>query len=66
AFVVWRENAPGVFHNTNGSAEWRPQVLGLRRHDMVEVVRGLEPGEFVVMSSDGQATLQAGRRIHSQ
>lgn len=66
AFVVWRENAPGVFLNTNGSAEWRPLVLGLRRHDMVEVVRGLEPGEFVVMSSDGQATLQAGRRIHSQ
>jgi RND family efflux transporter MFP subunit len=65
AFVVWRDNEPGVFINAKGSAEWRPLVLGLRRHDMVEVVRGVEPGEFVVMPSGEQATLQAGRRIHA-
>jgi len=64
AFVVWRENEPGVFINAHGSAEWRPLVLGLRRHDLVEIVRGVEPGEFVVMPSGGQTTLQAGRRIH--
>lgn len=65
AFVVWRDNEPGVFINANGSAEWRPLVLGLRRHDMVEVVRGVEPDELIVMPSYEQATLQAGRRIHA-
>ena len=65
AFVVWRNNAPGVFINANGSAEWRPLVLGLRRLDMVEVVRGVEAGEFVVMPSNAQTALQAGRRIHA-
>lgn len=64
AFVVWRENEPGVFINANGWSKWRPLVLGLRRHDMVEIVRGVEPGEFVVMPSSGQTTLQPGRRIH--
>ncbi|RLS52112.1 MAG: efflux RND transporter periplasmic adaptor subunit [Planctomycetota bacterium] len=65
SFIVWRDNEPGVFINSNGSAEWRPLVLGLRRHDMVEVVRGVEPGEFVVMPAHAQTTLQAGRRIHA-
>lgn len=65
-FVVWRDNEPGVFLNANGSAEWRPLVLGLRRHDMVEVVRGVEPGELVILPLDGKATLRTGRRIHSR
>ena len=65
AFVVWRDNAAGVFINTNGSAEWRPLVLGLRRHDLVEVVRGVEPGEFVVMPLDGRNSLRDGGRIHA-
>ena len=66
AFVVWRENEAGVFLNTNGSAEWRPLVLGLRRHDMVEVVRGVELGESVVMAFDGRTSLRAGGRIYSR
>jgi len=65
-FVVWRDNEPGVFLNANGSAEWRPLVLGLRRHDMVEVVRGVEPGELVILPLDGRATLRTGGRIHSR
>ena len=65
-FVVWRDNEPGVFLNANGSAEWRPLVLGLRRHDMVEVVRGVEPGELVILPLDGKATLRTGGRIHSR
>lgn len=63
-FVVWRENAPGVFINNNGYSEWRSLVLGLRRHDRVEVVRGVEIGEFVVIPSRGQTTLLTGRRIY--
>lgn len=65
AFVVWRDHEPGVFINANGFAEWRPLVLGLRRHDMVEVLRGVEPGEFVVMPIDEKANLRAGGRIHT-
>jgi len=65
AFVVWREKQPGVFVNADGSAEWRPLVLGLRRHDTVEVVRGVEPGESVIMPLDETTRLRAGGRIHS-
>lgn len=64
AFVVWRDNEAGVFLNTNGSAEWRPLVLGLRRHDMVEVVRGVEPGALVVLPLHEKAGLRSGGRIH--
>ena len=64
AFVVWRDNEAGVFLNTNGSAEWRPLVLGLRRHDMVEVVRGVEPGALVVLPLHEKACLRSGGRIH--
>ena len=65
AFVVWRNNEAGVFINAKGSAEWRPLVLGLRRHDMIEVVRGVEPGVFVIMPPDGQNNLRDGARIHA-
>jgi RND family efflux transporter MFP subunit len=64
-FVVWRDNAPGVFIDDKGSADWRPLVLGLRRHDMVEVIRGVEPGETAVMPVDGRTRLRIGGRIRS-
>lgn len=63
--VVRQDNEPGVFINANGSAEWRPLVLGLRGPDMVEVVRGVEAGELVVSPFEGRTSLQAGRRIHA-
>lgn len=62
--IVWQDTEPGVFVNANGAAEWRPLVLGLRRHDAVEVVRGVEPGESVVVPFDERARLRTGRRIH--
>lgn len=65
AFVVWQDNEPGVFINAAGTAQWRRVILGLRRHDMVEVVRGVEPGESVVASSDERTSLRTGVRIHS-
>ena len=65
AFVVWRDNEAGVFISANGSAEWRPLVLGLRRQDMVEVVRGVEPGELAIMPFDEKESLRAGGRIHA-
>lgn len=64
AFVVWRNTEAGVFVNTNGSADWRPLVLGLRRHDLVEVVRGVEPGALVVLPLHEKANLRSGGRIH--
>ncbi len=66
AFVVWRDKEPGVFVNANGSAEWRSLVLGLRRHDMVEIVRGVALGESVVMPFDGKTSLRDGGRIYSR
>lgn len=64
-YLVWRDNEPGVFVDVKGTAEWRPLVLGLRRHDMVEVVKGIEPGEKAVVPVAAGTVLQAGRRIHT-
>ena len=65
AYLVWQDHEPGVFINAKGTAEWRPLVLGLRRHDLVEVVKGIEPGERAVMPVAAGTVLQAGRRIHT-
>ncbi len=66
AFIMWRDNEPGVFVNANGFAEWRSLILGLRRHDMVEVVRGVESGELVVRPLDEKSSLRDGGRIYSR
>lgn len=64
-FVVWQDSVPGVFISNRNIAEWRPVIPGLRRHDMLEVVRGVEPGELIVMPLDGKTRLRAGGRIHT-
>lgn len=64
-YLVWRDDEPGVFIDAKGTSEWRPLVLGLRRHDLVEVVNGIEPGEKAVMPATAGTLLHAGRRIHT-
>ena len=62
-FVVQQENGPGVFVEQDGHAVWRPLTLGLRSTEMVEVVKGLEPGEIVITPSDPRNDLREGQRI---
>lgn len=64
-YLVWKDDEPGVFIDAQGISEWRPLVLGLRRHDLVEVVKGIEPGERVITPVTAGTGLQAGRRIHA-
>ncbi len=62
-YVVWQENTPGVFVNTNGHAVWRTLTLGLRSYDTVAVLDGLEADECVVISADSKTILRNGQRI---
>jgi HlyD family secretion protein len=64
--IVWKDRSPGVFVSDRGKARWRQVVLGLQGRDKVEVVRGLEAGEAVVTSADGDnGRLYDGRPIKS-
>jgi HlyD family secretion protein len=61
--VLWRDGKPGVFIHQAGRAAWRTLTLGLRSRESVEVMAGLEPGDLVVISADGQTTALEGRRV---
>jgi HlyD family secretion protein len=64
--IVWKDRNPGVFVNDGGKARYRQVTLGLQGRDKVEVVRGLEAGESVVTSADGDnSKLSDGRPIKS-
>jgi HlyD family secretion protein len=62
--IVWKDRNPGVFVSDGGKARYRQVTLGLEGRDKVEVVRGLEAGETVVTSADGDnSKLYDGRPI---
>jgi HlyD family secretion protein len=64
SFLVMREDEPAVFVAMGGQASWRPLRLGLRGHEAVEVVEGLQPGDVVVRPQDPKAgPLTEGRKV---
>jgi HlyD family secretion protein len=62
-YVLWRDEKPGVFIRQAGHAAWRGLTLGLRGRESVEAVSGLEPGNVLVIPSEGKTTAIEGRRI---
>jgi len=50
-FVRWHEGKAGVFVNDHGEARWRPVTTGLHGREIVEITRGVVPGEKVVKLS---------------
>ncbi|MHB1036065.1 MAG: efflux RND transporter periplasmic adaptor subunit [Pirellulales bacterium] len=62
-FLQWRNDKPGVFCQVDDRAEWRDVKLGLRGRDILEVTEGLQPGEVVVMPTQGKNVSLEGRRI---
>jgi HlyD family secretion protein len=61
--VIRHDGGVGVYVDTNGRAVWRQVELGLRSGEHVEVIKGLETGETVVIPSDPRNSLSDGRRI---
>lgn len=63
SFVLWRDERPGVFVESQARAQWRPLQLGLQSRDAVEVLTGLQEGESVVTPVHPQSTLTPGQRV---
>jgi len=64
--IRWRENQAGVWVNENGKARWRPLELGMAGREFIEVVRGLNENDTVIVAGEAQAKkLQPGRRVVS-
>jgi len=63
-FVHWRNGKPGVFVDREGKARWQGVVLGLQGAGVVQVLQGLQGGDWVVMLAPGRrGTLVDGQRI---
>lgn len=63
SFILWRDERPGVFVESQARAQWRPLQLGLQGRDVVEVVAGLQEGESVVTPLPSQRALTPGQRL---
>jgi HlyD family secretion protein len=63
-FIHWRNGKPGVFVDREGKARWQGVVLGLQGAGFVQVLQGLQEGDWVVMPAPGRrGTLVDGQRI---
>ena len=63
--ILWRDGKPGVYIRQGRRAAWRDLTLGLRGREVVEVVVGLEPGDWVVVPAGDKTRALEGRRISS-
>ena len=62
-YILWRDGKPGVYIRQGQHAAWRDLTLGISSREAVEVVAGLEPGDWVVVPAGGKTTALEGRRI---
>lgn len=61
--LIRTPDGEGVFINENGYARWRPLELGLRGQDSLEVKRGLDGSEVVVIPPDGAGASLDGKKV---
>jgi hypothetical protein len=47
--VVWQQQQPGVFMVENGRTYWHKIVLGIKGKENVEVAKGLQPDQTVLI-----------------
>lgn len=62
-FLRWRDGKPGVFVREGQYAAWRDVTLGLHGRESIEVVSGLEPGDWVLVPTNAESSSIEGRRI---
>ncbi len=63
--IVWEKGKAGVFLMSNGKAEWRPVVLGLRGIKDVEVTQGLSKDDIVI-TGPNPSQIKNGQRVYSE
>ncbi len=62
--VSRRDGQPGAWVASGGKAQWRAITLGLRGHEVVEVVDGLAAGDAIIFVAGAKATpLAPGKRV---
>ncbi|MBU0638372.1 MAG: efflux RND transporter periplasmic adaptor subunit [Planctomycetes bacterium] len=62
--VSRRAGQPGAWVASGGKAQWRDITLGLRGHEVVEVVDGLAAGDTIIFVAGAKATpLAPGKRV---
>jgi len=64
--IVWRDSGPGVFLDQQGHARWQPVRLGLRGRESVEILEGVQAGQFVLVPADAKVPLRDGQRVKSR
>jgi len=64
--IVWRDSGPGVFLDQQGHARWQPVRLGLRGRETVEILEGVQAGQFVLVPADAKVPLRDGQRVKSR
>ncbi|MHB8970313.1 MAG: efflux RND transporter periplasmic adaptor subunit [Pirellulaceae bacterium] len=62
-YILWRDEQPGVLVRQGQHALWRDLTLGLSGREVVEVVAGLEPGDWVVVAANAKNADITGRRV---
>lgn len=62
-FVFWHGNTPGVFCRVGDRARWREITLGLRGAETVEVAKGVEVGDAVLMPAAGKNVSLENQRV---
>ncbi len=62
--ITNRDGQTGVYVAEQSLARWQPIEIGLQGRELVEVAKGLQPGDAVVAPLRG-AALQDGRRIQA-
>jgi len=62
--VSRRDGQPGAWVASDGKARWHDITLGLRGHEVVEVVDGLAAGDAIIFVAGARATpLAPGKRV---
>lgn len=65
-FVALQAQESGVFLSKDGRAQWQPVEFGLRSHSTVEIKKGLQAKDKIIMPVDPQTPLTDGRRLSTR
>ena len=63
-YIRWKDNIPGVFADNAGFSSWHPVKTGLQGGNLIEIVKGIQKGEYVLTPVNLNNRLTDGTRIY--